>query len=369
MRANQTLCDWLRTPSQTLTRLRLVDLLSVGSRFLVETNLWPLLKLGGHIREAAVDLLLQGQRLPVLMAGNRNGPSGNLELVYRIAFFPAAHRRQFELDLLAARKAAEDAAAQLEVRLMELGAAQTALALQNSELAEAVHEKNKLLGMAAHDLRSPLGAIEALCRFIAEDEHSRLSAEATRFLNLISHSSHYMQTLVSNLLDYTKVQSGTVRLELQDTDVFDLAMESARMNGLLSAKRKIKINVRLLRNVAATRAWVDPAKIKQVFDNLIANAVKVSTPGRAVDVIVEGRSADVLVTVCDQGASLCQAEQTQPFDAFGFAGADDEPSAGLGLAIAQKIVSEHGGYIDVTSRAGVGSQFIVQLPRHSADAS
>lgn len=364
VRTNRTLCVWLKSTAEALTKLRLVDLLSVGSRFFIETNLWPLLKLGGEIREAAVDLQYNEQRMPVLMAANGNHPCEGLEPIYRVTLFPAWDRRQFELDLLAARKTAEGAAAQLERRLLELAAAQTTLSLQNHELAEAVQEKNKLLGMAAHDLRSPLGGIESLCGFVMEDADSHLSADARQFLSLISQSSHYMQKLVTDLLDYAKVQSGTVSLELQDTDVFALANESASMNRLLSAKKQIQINVKLVPN-EPPRALVDRNKMKQVLNNLLSNAVKFSMPGRHVDLIVESCGPEVVVTVADRGQGIPEAEQLRlfrPFRLTSVKGTDGEPSTGLGLAIVKKIVTEHGGHVAVSSQVGVGSQFIVKLP-------
>jgi len=227
-------------------------------------------------------------------------------------------------------------------------------------LAELNDQKNKFLGIAAHDLRNPLTTIRGMSDMLLEmelDEETRQS-----FLKTISAVSNEMFNLINDLLDVSVIESGKFDLQLASTDISQLAKNRINLIMLSADQKGIDLTVDL---GDVPRIMIDPNRIGQVIDNLLTNALKFSDSGTKVNLSTSFTDEKVIISVTDQGQGIADEEQDQLFGSFQKLSArptGDERSTGLGLSIVKKIVEAHEGQISVVSKVGRGSTFSVSLP-------
>lgn len=245
----------------------------------------------------------------------------------------------------------------------ELVNLQREMAKKNAELARANELKNQLLGMAAHDLRNPLGNIMAFAEFLEEEIHDQLNTEHLHFLHLISESARFLLKMIEDLLDISKIESGKLNLNFERTDLINLVEQNILLNNALAAKKNITISLEFSHNPMILN--IDKQKIEQVFNNLLSNAVKFSFPGGGVKVKITKQGNKVLAEVTDQGTGIPEKYLEtifQPFNQVSASGTAGEKSTGLGLSIVKKIIEGHHGRIAVESKKGQGSRFYFDLP-------
>ena len=245
----------------------------------------------------------------------------------------------------------------------ELANAQRELAKQNFELDRLNKLKNQFLGMAAHDLRTPIGHIMNYSEFLREDAGDVLNEEQLEFLTTIQSSSEFMLHLINELLDVSAIESGNLRLDRHDADLRKLLENNITLNAVLAKKKPIEVTLEITGEMPVLS--LDEPKIEQVLNNLISNAVKFSVPGTAVTVRAGPEGPGVKVSVQDQGQGVPESELGKLFQPFGkttVRSTAGESSTGLGLAIVRRIVEGHGGKIWVESKVGTGSTFIFTLP-------
>ena len=233
----------------------------------------------------------------------------------------------------------------------------------NAELRELNRLKNQFLGMAAHDLRAPVGLIISYSEFVLDEAGKNLSAEHREFIVICRASAAGMQRLIENFLDVSVIESGQLRLELASASVAEILAGVGPIARLVAGKKKITLLMESSDD--ARRLRVDAPKLQQVLVNLINNAVQHSQPGRRVWVSARTEAQQVVFTVRDEGQGLSAEDQARLFTAFGKAGTRKtagERSTGLGLAIARKVVEAHGGRLWVESIPGHGATFLFSLP-------
>lgn len=220
--------------------------------------------------------------------------------------------------------------------------------------------KNKFLGMAAHDLRNPLGSIRGFSELLLEggvDEE-----DAKEFLRIINTTSNDMLNLLNDLLDISQIESGKFDLRLDPVDISELVESRVALARIMAAKKNIAIDLNAEKGLICL---MDKERIGQVTDNLISNAVKYSPEKTTVcvDTVKEGGMARV--TVRDEGPGINEDERHKLFGEFQKLSArptGGEKSSGLGLAIAKKIVEAHKGEIGVESNDVRGSAFYFKIP-------
>lgn len=247
----------------------------------------------------------------------------------------------------------------------ELAAAQRELAKKNAELARLNEQKNRFLGLAAHDLRNPLEVINVYSRFLFDEAAARLEEEQLDFVRTIMRSSNFMLALVDDLLDVSKIEAGRLELELSEVDLRALVERNVELNRRLAERKEIKILFESAPDLPRLR--LDASKIEQVLNNLVGNAVKFSPRGSTVEVGLGREDADgrVVLYVKDEGPGVPAGESEKLFEPFtrrSARGTEGEKGTGLGLAIVKRIVEGHGGRIGVESEPGAGATFAVSLP-------
>jgi signal transduction histidine kinase len=244
----------------------------------------------------------------------------------------------------------------------ELSAQKAAIEKQNQELHRLDELKNTFLGIAAHDLRSPIGFIRMIVHFLldASDELSR--AELESFLNDIEKQANYMLAFLNDLLDVTQIEAGKLNLKLESVDLNDLLREAVYRHSRMAAPKGTQV---LLEPDSTGQVTADPTRLRQVVDNLISNAVKYSPPGSTVRVGIQHTGNGWRVNVLDEGPGLTAEDRQRLFQNFARLSAKptgDEKSVGLGLAITRRVVEAHGGKIGVDSEPNRGANFWFTLP-------
>jgi two-component system, sensor histidine kinase len=232
------------------------------------------------------------------------------------------------------------------------------------ELERLNELKNEFLGMAAHDLRNPIGEILILAEVLGDEVATVLNEEQLRYLSGIRKSSKFMLQLIDELLDVASIEAGLLHLDRRRSDLGKMLKRNVRLNAKLARQKQIQVDLQI--EGALPKLSFDEGKIEQVLNNLISNAVKFSQPGTVVEVRAGVHDGSMLISVRDQGPGIPETEREKLFQPFGrtsVRGTASERSTGLGLAIARKIVEGHGGRIWMESQVGVGSVFLFTLPR------
>ncbi|MFA9372505.1 MAG: ATP-binding protein [Labilibaculum antarcticum] len=234
---------------------------------------------------------------------------------------------------------------------------------QNNTLQVLNEQKSKFLGIAAHDLRNPIGAIRSFSTLILDSYNDFSDDDKTEFLQLIKDSSQFSLNLINELLDISKIELGKLELDKQEQDIKNLVVNTIKINQIFAKKKNIKINFRS--NDSIGLISIDKNKIEQVLHNLLSNAIKYSNPQTTISVSIIKNMSTIKISVSDEGVGIPEEEVKKLFTEFGTTSAKttaNETSTGLGLAIAKKIVTCHGGEIMATSKLGEGSEFLFTLP-------
>lgn len=257
---------------------------------------------------------------------------------------------------------------ELEETNRELIKTKSELEDRNKELQNLNEEKNRLLGMAAHDLRNPIGAILSYSEFLLEEDKIREDETYVDFIGTIKQTSEFLLHMVNELLDISIIESGNLKLTLTRADFIGFVKHNIAINNILSEKKGINIIFNYDSNIP--RIKIDVHKMEQVFNNLISNAVKFSYPGSKVEISIMNKTDELVISVKDEGKGIPEREFSRlfkPFSRTSVQATGDESSTGLGLAIVKKIVEGHGGKIWVESIVDKGSTFYFSLPFISDD--
>jgi len=253
------------------------------------------------------------------------------------------------------------------VELFQAIAGQLALTLEKSRLYEQVVAyndlKNKFLGIAAHDLRSPIAVIKGYADLFLDGLLGDLTSGQQGPIHAISQYCEKMLALINDLLDVSAIESGHLSMERQEIDLMAYLKENAQGSTLLAHAKSIEFVLEVPKDLP--RISMDPHRIDQVINNLITNAIKFSQPNSRIVLRAVSLEGAVAISVTDQGQGIPREEISKMFRYFGRTNVlptAGEKSTGLGLAIAKRMVEAHGGKIGVESQPGHGSTFTFTLP-------
>jgi len=224
-------------------------------------------------------------------------------------------------------------------------------------------EKNQFLGMAAHDLRTPLNLILMNSQLMHSGVLGELNEKQIKFFSIIESSSEFMVRLIDDLLDISKIESGKLELNLQSTDLISLVKHNVELNSVLAEEKQIELLFSYDEHLP--KIMIDAHKIEQVLNNLISNAIKFSYPQSTIEIHVTRSENNAVISVRDKGQGIPADELDKlfkPFEKSSVKGTEGEKSTGLGLIIVRKIVEGHQGEIWVESEVGKGATFYVSLP-------
>jgi signal transduction histidine kinase len=234
---------------------------------------------------------------------------------------------------------------------------------KNAQLDLLNQEKNRFLGMAAHDLRKPIGLILSYSDFLIDEASDVLNEEHIGFLNTVQKSCIFMKRLVDDFLDVSAIEAGKFDLDLRSIIISDVLEQSLRLNMLQATKKGVDLSVETDQDLPLMT--IDPPKIEQVITNLVSNAIEHTLPETPV-VIRLGRKEDMICfSVADKGPGIPEDEIHkifQPFEKTSIKKTGGEKSTGLGMLISRKIIEAHDGKIWIESRLGKGTHVYFTLP-------
>jgi signal transduction histidine kinase len=259
---------------------------------------------------------------------------------------------------------ADEVLARVEHHL-KLARALKELAANNAELSRLNEEKNRFVGIVAHDLRSPLSGVLMWAEMLKLRSGSALSPEHRGYLDAILATTWRVIRLTEELLDVAQIEAGHLRLAREPTDLAAIVRQALDLHRLLAERRGIAVELLEDAEPDLPLLDIDPGRIRQVVDNLLGNAVKYSPDRAVVTVRLARQGSDVVVAVEDRGPGIPVEDWDSLFRYFGrtsVASAQGEPSIGLGLAISRRIVDEHGGRIWFETVPGRGSTFFFSFP-------
>ena len=244
----------------------------------------------------------------------------------------------------------------------ELGNLTRELARKNAELSRLDEIKNRFLGMAAHDLRKPVGAMLTYSEFLIEEAAPSLNEEQRRFLGIIHASCDFMSKLIDDFLDIAVIESGKLSIHHASVDPAAIIAASLAVAEVHARRKGVTCQVD---GPPQAHIQADAAKMEQVLNNLVLNAIEHSKPGDTVWISTSASNDDWTITIKDRGTGISPSDLARlfsPFESGSVPKTAGEKSTGLGLAIAKKIVEGHRGSITAASTLGAGTIFTVRIP-------
>jgi phosphoserine phosphatase RsbU/P len=338
IKANATLASWTGFANDALIGKRLSDLLNVAGRIFYETHVAPLLRMQGFFNEFALDMVTAtGERLPVIAnAVERRGEDGQVLLV-RLAVFKAEDRRLYERELVKARTEADSAKQELE----QLYAASESVLKGEREVSEL---REQFIAVLGHDLRNPLAALSAGARLLVT---ANSPEKAQQIEAMMQRSVDRMAKMIDGVMDFARARLGG-GLALGDkvpTDLEPVLRQVVAEIVLDHPDRTIEPTFELKAPVTC-----DPARIAQMFSNLLGNAVAHGDPAQPVRAHGATYASSFELYVTNAGEPIADEVREHLFQPF-YRGSvrPSKQGLGLGLYIASEIAKAHGGSLDVTS--------------------
>ena len=274
---------------------------------------------------------------------------------------------------VATRRACSDA----DESLLSALADQAAVALENARLGGEVRNqieerrvsegattaKDLALSTLAHDIRTPLSAIEAYSALIQDELYGPINDRQREALGRIRLSGRHLLSLLDNVMEMARLNAGVLRVESERVNLMDVAREAVHM---LIPQADAKLQTLQLGPPFPAVVTADHARVRQVLINLIGNAVKFTPEGGSVSVEISESEAEGSlwgeIRVTDTGPGIPESEKSailEPY--YRSQSTATQPGVGLGLAISDALVRQMGGRLTVESELGVGSSFILRF--------
>ncbi|WP_256081649.1 response regulator [Massilia sp. YIM B04103] len=257
---------------------------------------------------------------------------------------------------------------QLRQHAEELAAANRHLDLARREAERANLEKSVFLSNMSHELRTPLNGILGFAQILASDALPATPQEKQKFAGHIVQSGRHLLTLINEILDLAKIESGTLSMALEAVPLDEVFLECHTMVAPLAQQRGVQLN---FPPPAGLQLRADRTRVKQVLLNLLSNAIKYNREHGSVFVECTPRAKDRLrIAVSDTGPGLSEEQLGaifQPFNRLGRAD-NSEEGTGLGLALSKRVVEAMQAQMGVDSTVGVGSTFWIEVALQGGEA-
>lgn len=245
----------------------------------------------------------------------------------------------------------------------------TASVRARADVERANRAKGEFLAVMSHELRTPLNAIGGYAELIEMGLHGPLTEKQRESIARIQQSQRHLLGLINQVLNYTRIETGTMHYAISDIVVAEALAAAA---GLIAPQMRQR-GIRFDTSATDTEWWMrgDPEKVQQILLNLLTNASKFTEPGGHVTLSAEVADEWVTASVTDTGIGINPDKLPTIFDPFVQVDSlltRTREGVGLGLAISRDLARGMGGDLTVTSTPGIGSRFSLRLPRVTAQS-
>jgi len=335
LEVNSTLAAMLGYKRVELEGWHLQKILAPGGRIFYQTHVFPLLRMHGMVEEIYMPLRTrEGADVPMLMNGSRQVRQD--AAVNDCVFVRMLQRHEFEAQLVQSRRLAEEANA----------------------------AKAKFLSMMSHDLRAPLTAISGYASFVASGGCGPVNEDQRDAMQQIIGAGRDLLRMINDILSFAQLDSGHLAVRPEPVTLSDALARAETLVRLRAQEAKLALQFDQCDGELTVRA--DPDRLQQILLNLLTNALKFTPPGGRVAVACERAGERVRVHVRDTGIGIPTEQLERIFEAF--VQLEPQPDSatqrgvGLGLAISRELARAMSGELTAESRAGEGSEFILELP-------
>ncbi len=304
----------------------------------------------------AAELMVANREL-VIQNQEKEKRAAELVIANKELIFQNREKEKRAAELVIANKELIFQNREKEKRAAELFVANRELAFQNQEI-ELNKKKDEFIGIASHELKTPLTSISAYLQFL---QRSLVDEKNKQFITKALKQVGKLSDLISDLLDVSKIESGKLPLNCSTFDIYDLTHEVIEIIQYGNIFHKIETSC----EGENLLVCADKQRIEQVMINLISNAIKYSPDADRIMISVSETNTDVVVSVQDFGIGIKDDQQSHIFSRFyRVEGVAQHISGlGIGLYICDDIISRHNGILGVESKPGIGSTFSFKIPK------
>ncbi len=338
VKLNLTLLRWTGYGKEELIGTKKIQtLFTTGGKIFFETHHAPLLRMQGFTNELNYSISRKDRTsFPALVNSVLLKDKDGKPMLIRLTIVNLTDRKKYEMELLHARKKAE----------------------------EATRAKAALLSTISHEIRTPLNAVVGIVNLL---KGTGPTPEQTSLLNVLQYSSGHLLSLINDVLDLSRIESGKMELEEKSFPIRELIFSTLASLRVMADEKGLTLHAEIDEQIPALVSG-DPVKITQVLTNLIGNALKF-TPQGSVKVRLEAREIGdeflaIDFSVIDTGIGIPPEKQQQIFEEFEQADPgirEQFGGTGLGLSISRKLLQLYGSRLAVESEPGRGSKFFFTL--------
>jgi signal transduction histidine kinase len=236
------------------------------------------------------------------------------------------------------------------------------LSLQKLKLEELNSEKDGLVGIVAHDLKSPLNRTKALVKMLSLE--GELNEMQKKYVEMIENEAENARKLIRDLLDTSALEHHGSKISISEFDLYELCNELLESYQQTAIDKQIKLNFISI-DSQSIKIKSDRDFLRRILDNLLSNAIKFSPKNKNVYLQTEVDTEFILIHVKDEGVGFTEEDMQKMFKKFQKLSAKPtggESSTGLGLSIIKSLVEKLNGEIEVKSEWQKGAEFIIKLP-------
>jgi signal transduction histidine kinase len=264
--------------------------------------------------------------------------------------------RQLETTLTELDRARTSALKMLE----DLQDAKRELEMVNRQLKEMDETNMKFIGIASHELKTPLTAIKANIDFILSEKEGKIPENLKSYLITIQRNTNRIQMRMDQMLDLSRMKSNRLLFNRESIPLSEVMI--GYISEVTPLEKHLSIQVEVPQGL---QVYADRNALHDIFINLLSNAFKFTADGGQVSVLAGQKDQSILLEIKDTGMGIPEDKLQMIFDEFYQVEGGKHGGTGLGLAIAKRLVEEHGGNIWVESQLGRGSTFYFTLPLSS----
>lgn len=232
-----------------------------------------------------------------------------------------------------------------------------------AELAGKV--KSEFIANMSHELRTPLNTVIGFSKLLTQHQQRRLpDKEIVEYATLIHDAAGHLLSVINDILDISKIQSGKYSLDAREVNVGEILAGSITSFRTMASEAHVDLRFGIAPDLRPIRG--DAEKLRQIFTNIIANALKFTPADGTVDVSARRtNSGGVIIAIRDSGVGMTEEEIAIAMTPFGQVDGGRSrwrEGAGLGLPIAKALVELHGGSLELRSKKGTGTEVVINLP-------